>query len=123
MQLIRLETVNSLSSEKGIHHNTKGYRRRGYRLCVWMETEIANLVLAYKNWTLTHLSVTLFLWDIDKHCRSRSDAAECGIWCGSPLFAYRMCYQNLNKDEKYHPTSLKMEMYGPTDKNGIFHLA
>ena len=26
------------------------------------------------------------------------------------MFAYRMFYQNLNKNEKFHPTTFKMEM-------------
>ena len=41
---------------------------------------------------LTHLSLASFLSDIGKQYRPRSDAAERGIWSGSPLFAYRMLY-------------------------------
>ena len=45
---------------------------------------------------LTHISLVSFLWDIGKQCRSRSYAAERGVWKGSLLFAYRMFYWNLN---------------------------
>ena len=45
---------------------------------------------------LTHISLA-FLRDIGKQSRPRSDAEECGICSGSPLFAYRMFYYNLNK--------------------------
>ena len=55
---------------------------------------------------LTHISLASFLWDIDKQSRPRSDAAECRVWSGSSLLAYRMFNQNLNKDEKYHLTYL-----------------
>ena len=41
---------------------------------------------------------SILLWDIGKPCRPRSDATERAIWSGSPLFAYRMIYQNLNKN-------------------------
>ena len=47
---------------------------------------------------LTHISLVSFLWDIDKQCKPRSEAAECGIWSGSPLFAYRMFSLILNKN-------------------------
>ena len=50
------------------------------------------------------------MWDIGKQWRPRPDAAECGIWSRSPLFAYRIFHQNLNKNENYHPAILKMEM-------------
>ena len=36
--------------------------------------------------------------------------AERGVWSGSALFANRIFYQSLNKNEKYHPTSLKTKM-------------
>ena len=42
--------------------------------------------------TLTHISLMSFLWDISKQCIQRSDAAQCGVLSGSPLFAYRMFY-------------------------------
>ena len=32
---------------------------------------------------------------------------------GSPLFANRIFYQNLNKNEKHHPTTLKQKWTGP----------
>ena len=53
---------------------------------------------------LTRISQASFSWDIGKKCRPRSDAAERGVWSGTPLFVYRMFYQNLNKNEKYHLT-------------------
>ena len=52
---------------------------------------------------------SIFLWDIGKQCKTRSDAAERGVWSGSPLFAYRSFFLNLNKNEKYHPKTLKTE--------------
>ena len=36
---------------------------------------------------LTHCSLETSKRVIGKQCRPRSDAAECGIWSGSPLFA------------------------------------
>ena len=39
-----------------------------------------------------------------------STQAEGGVWSGSPLFAGRMFYKNLNKYEEYHPTPLKFEI-------------
>ena len=59
---------------------------------------------------LIHISLASFLWDIAKQPKPRSDAAEWGVWSGSPLFAYRIFYYNLNKSEKYHSTNLKREM-------------
>ena len=50
------------------------------------------LTVLYLLEILTHLSLSIFLWDIDKQCRSRSDVAEHGVWSGSPLFAYRKLY-------------------------------
>ena len=60
--------------------------------------------------TLTHLSLGSFLWDIYKQYRPRSDVAECGVGSGSPIFANRVYYYNLNKNEKYDLTTLKLEM-------------
>ena len=40
---------------------------------------------------LTHMNQASFLWDIGKRWRPRSDATKCGIWSGSPLFAYTEC--------------------------------
>ena len=34
-----------------------------------------------------------------------------------------MFYQNLNENEKYQPTTLKVKWTGPFDKSGKFHLA
>ena len=59
---------------------------------------------------LTHISLASFLWDIGKQGRSRPDAAELGVWSGSPLFAYRMVFQNLNKNKNYHPVTLTREV-------------
>ena len=36
---------------------------------------------------VTHLSLVFHKGEIDKQCRLRSDAAECGVWSGSALFA------------------------------------
>ena len=41
---------------------------------------------------LTHLSLASFLWDIGKQWKTRSDAAECGVWSGIALFAYKMYF-------------------------------
>ena len=58
---------------------------------------------------LTQLSLVSFLLDIGNQCRPGSDAAICSVWLGSPLFAYRMFYWNLNKNEKHLPTILATE--------------
>ena len=58
---------------------------------------------------LTRISFPSFLWDKGKQYRPRSDAAQRGVWSGSPLFAYRMYFQNLNELETYYPTTLKFE--------------
>ena len=63
------------------------------------------------NLPLTHLSLAFFLWDIGKQRKPRSDAA------------YRRLSLILNKNEKYHPTTLKTERTGSTNKNGEFHSA
>ena len=47
---------------------------------------------------LTLISLASFFWDLGKHGRPRSDAAERGVWSGSTLFAYRNFY--LKYDEK-----------------------
>ena len=57
---------------------------------------------------LTHVSIASFLWDIGNQCRT-----------GSPLFAYRCFFYNLNKNEKYHPTTLKLEMDSSNYKDGL----
>ena len=57
---------------------------------------------------LTHISLASFLWDVGKQCRPRP---ERGVWSGSTLFAYRLFYQDLNKNRKQnHQTTPKMEM-------------
>ena len=53
---------------------------------------------------LTNISLASLLWDIGKQHRPRSDAAERGLWSGSPLLAFRIFYWNLNKIKKYHLT-------------------
>ena len=59
---------------------------------------------------LTNISLASFLWDKGKLRKPRSDAAERGVWSGSPLFAYRMFYWNFNENVKYHQTTHKTEM-------------
>ena len=53
---------------------------------------------------------TVFVVEHRHMVQTQSDAAERGVWSGSPLSAYIMFYQNLNKNEKYHLTTLKTEM-------------
>ena len=54
---------------------------------------------------------SVFLWYVGKQCRPNPDAAERGVWSESPLFAYRLLYQDLNKIEKKINTStLKIEI-------------
>ena len=50
----------------------------------------------------------VFLWDLGKQWRPRSDTAICGIWSGSPLFVYRLFYRNLNKNGKIPPNNPKI---------------
>ena len=59
---------------------------------------------------VTHINLASFLWRIGKQYRPGSEAAECGVWSGFPLFAYRKFYQNLDKNEKLNPITLKTEM-------------
>ena len=47
-----------------------------------------NVWTNYVSFSLTHISLASFLWDIGKQCKTRQDAAKCGVWSGSPLFAY-----------------------------------
>ena len=63
--------------------------------------------------TLTNLSLASFLWDICKQWIPRLNAAQFGVRSGSPLFAYRMFYQHLNKDENYHSTTIQTEIDWP----------
>ena len=44
------------------------------------------------NKTLTHISLASHFRDIDEQCRPRSDAAECGVWLQSSLFANKNIY-------------------------------
>ena len=37
---------------------------------------------------VTQISTGAPFWDLGKQCTSRSDAAKCGVWSGSTLFAY-----------------------------------
>ena len=46
---------------------------------------------------LTHLNLACFLLDMGKQ--------------HIPVLAYRMFYQNLNKNKHYHLTALKTDMY------------
>ena len=60
-----------------------------------------------------------FRCDIDKQCRSGSDAAKRSIWSGSPLFAYRECYlltEGAIKVEKgsYYPFILSLYTARPS---------
>ena len=59
---------------------------------------------------LTHISLASHFWDKGKQCRPRSDAAECSVWSGSTLFAYRNFYLKWNENEKVHRTPLNLEM-------------
>ena len=57
----------------------------------WVCGHVAN---TYRFSYLTHLCLLFHERDIGKHCRPRSDAAECqSVWSGSPLFANMNFYQ------------------------------
>ena len=79
-------------------------------------TRLHKIWMQMNTQTLTNLSLTSFLWDICKQWISRLDAAQFGVWSGSPLFAYRMFYQHLNKDENYHSTTIQTEIDWPNWK-------
>ena len=81
---------------------------RGYFNCKVDSYE--TYVVLYSTSILTHISLASFLWDIGKQRKPRSDATERGVWSRSPLLAYKMFNQKLNKTEKYHPTPLKFEI-------------
>ena len=66
----------------------------------------------YEQWT--HLNLASFLWDISHQCATRSDAAICGVWSDSALFAYRMYFYDLNEVENYNPQ--------PQIRNGLVQL-
>ena len=80
-------------------------RCHGFVCSLWMWYFL--IMLAYY-FQLTHISISSFLWDKGKQCRPRSAAAEHGAWSGSLLFACRMFYELMNKNEKYHPTPLSL---------------
>ena len=65
---------------------------------------------------LSHISLAFLLWNIGKQCRSRSDAAERGVWSGSLLFANRMFYQKLTLSENITQQPLNRKWTGPIDK-------
>ena len=72
----------------------------GFEFCTFHVAAHLPIILTsdpYWVWVLTHIRLASFLWDIGKQCRARSDAAKCGVWSGSPLFAYKRLYWNLNK--------------------------
>ena len=48
--------------------------------CVYLRTPAHHLIL-------THCSLETHKRVTGKQCRPRSDAAECGVWSGSPLFS------------------------------------
>ena len=76
-----------------------------------------------KTYVLTHISLASFLWEIGKQCRSRSDAAERGVSSGSPLFAYRILYQDLKIAMKHTTqTPLKRKWTRQFGINGLKHL-
>ena len=54
-------------------------------------------VFIYKTWSLTHLSLASFLWDIGKQNSPRCDAAERGVPSGAILFASRNFIEKLDK--------------------------
>ena len=51
----------------------------------------------------------VLLWDRGKQYRPGSDATECGVWSGSPLFACGMFYKNwiTMKNTTQHPLNQK----------------
>ena len=57
---------------------------------------------------LTLLSIASHVWDLNKQCRPRSDAAESCIWSVSTLFARRNFYQNYDKNDKSTPDAPKI---------------
>ena len=67
---------------------------------------------------LTRISLSSFLCDIGKQCRPRSDAAFCSIWSGSPLFAYRKFYQNWIKIENITQQPWNLNWTGPMIRVG-----
>ena len=82
-------------------------------------TRLHKIWMQLNTQTLTNLSLASFLWDICKQWIPRLDAAQFGVWSGSPLFAYRMFYQHLNKDENCYSTTIQTEIDWP--RNSIRH--
>ena len=78
MDLFEFKDGNSYFRNKGL----KGLRSEN--LNRWM----------YFRHLLTHLCLASHKRDIGKQCRPRSDAAECGVWSGSTLFAITL--ENFN---------------------------
>ena len=60
----------------------------------------------YNKHVLTHLSLASFFGTL---ANSDSTAESC-LLSGAPLFAYKMLYQNLNRNKQYYLTILKTEM-------------
>ena len=52
---------------------------------------------------------------------SASDAAICGIWQGSTLFAYKNFYLKQNKNRNGNQTPLNLEWTWPADEDGRIH--
>ena len=77
--------------------------------------------------SLTHISLASFLWDMANSAdpdQTPQNAASVfwGVWSGSPLFAYRIFYQNLKmKNTTQQP--LKQKWTGPIDRNWKIHSA
>ena len=66
---------------------------------------------------LTHISLASFLWDISKQCRSRSEAAECGLHCLLTECSIKILIKM--KNTTHQP--LKGKWAGPIDKRAEFH--
>ena len=49
-------------------------------------------ILLQEKWLFNPYKASVQFWDIGKQCRSRSDAAERGVWSGSSLFSYNNIY-------------------------------
>ena len=59
---------------------------------------------------LTHCSRETRKRITGKHCRTRSDTAECGVWSGSPLFATSISHFSLGLCNSYSRTYLKLKL-------------
>ena len=58
----------------------------------------------------THLCLVSHKMDLGKQCRPRSDAADCGIYSGSKLFAFRTEISIKHNNNKNEPDILYIEM-------------